>query len=132
VSGEGDLGAFAADHWALALHADAYNGFIRRFGRIADLLTRGLRLGAAESLVARLVLVHQYRLVVLRDPRLPQAALPADWPGDAARKLFTGLYLSLSPEADLHVARHFVTAGGALPEASEATLRRLALLRAAV
>ncbi|MCW5708409.1 phenylacetic acid degradation operon negative regulatory protein PaaX [Shinella sp.] len=132
VSGERDLGAFASDHWNLALHAEAYHGFLRRFGRLADLLGGGMRLGAAESLVARLVLVHQFRLVVLRDPRLPQAALPADWPGEAARMLFADLYLRLSPEADLHVARHFVTAAGALPEASEATLRRLSLLREAI
>lgn len=132
VSGEGDLGAFAADHWNLAQHVDAYRGFIQRFGRLADLFAGGARLGAAESLAARLVLVHQFRLVVLRDPRLPQAALPADWPGEEARRLFNDLYLRLSPEADLHVARHFVTADGALPEASEATLRRLSLLRDAI
>ncbi len=132
VSGEGDLGAFAADHWNLAQHADAYRGFIGRFRRLADLLGGGARLGAAESLAARLVLVHQFRLVVLRDPRLPQAALPADWPGEEARRLFNDLYLRLSPEADQHVARHFVTADGALPEASEATLRRLSLLRDAI
>ncbi|WP_258597248.1 phenylacetic acid degradation operon negative regulatory protein PaaX [Mesorhizobium sp. AR07] len=132
VSGEGDLGAFAADHWNLAQHAHAYRGFIQRFGRLADLLGGGARLGAAESLAARLVLVHQFRLVVLRDPRLPRAALPADWPGEEARRLFSDLYLRLSPEADLHVARHFVTADGALPEASEATLRRLSLLRDAI
>ncbi len=131
VSGAEDLGAFAADHWNLARHAEAYAGFLDRFGRLAALLSGGARLGAAESLVARLLLVHQFRLVVLRDPRLPQAALPADWPGEEARRLFAGLYLRLSPEADLHVARHFVTADGPLPEASEATLRRLALLRAA-
>lgn len=132
VSGEGDLGAFAADHWNLAQHADAYRGFIGRFRRLADLLGGGARLGTAESLAARLVLVHQFRLVVLRDPRLPQAALPADWPGEEARRLFNDLYLRLSPEADQHVARHFVTADGALPEASEATLRRLSLLRDAI
>ena len=132
VSGGRDLGAFAADHWNVAPHADAYRGFIRRFGRLDDLLAEGARLGAAESLVARLVLVHQFRLVVLRDPRLPQAALPADWPGEDARRLFTALYLRLSPEADRHVARRFLTAGGVLPEASEATLRRLSLLREVV
>jgi phenylacetic acid degradation operon negative regulatory protein len=132
ISGEGDLGAFAADHWNLTQHADAYRGFIQRFGRLADLLGGSARLGAAESLAARLVLVHQFRLVVLRDPRLPQAALPADWPGEEARRLFNDLYLRLSPEADLHVARHFVTADGALPEASEATLRRLSLLHDAI
>ena len=132
VSGEGDLGAFATDHWNLAQHADAYRGFIERFKRLSDLLGSGARLSAAESLAARLVLVHQFRLVVLRDPRLPQAALPADWPGEEARRLFNDLYIRLSPEADLHVARHFVTADGALPEASEATLRRLLLLRDAI
>ena len=131
VSGEGDLGVFAADHWNLAQHAEAYRGFINRFRRLADLVSKGVRFSAAESLVARLVLVHQFRLVVLRDPRLPQAALPLDWPGETARDLFTDLYLRLSPEADQHVARHFVTADGALPEMSEATLRRLALLRGA-
>ena len=130
VAGEGGLGAFAADHWNLDLHAEAYRGFIGRFARLADLLADGARLGAAESLVARLVLVHQFRLVVLRDPRLPQAALPEDWPGEEARRLFADLYLRLSPEADQHVARHFVTVDGGLPEASEATLRRLSLLRA--
>ncbi len=131
VSGQGDLGAFAADHWNLAQHADAYRGFIDRFRRLSDLLAGRVRLSAAESLVARLVLVHQFRLVVLRDPRLPQAALPADWPGEAARSLFTDLYLRLSPEADQYVARHFVTVDGGLPEMSEATARRLSLLRGA-
>nr|WP_298098996.1 phenylacetic acid degradation operon negative regulatory protein PaaX [uncultured Shinella sp.] len=129
VSGEGDLGAFAADHWNLAHHAEAYRGFIGRFQGLMALLANGARLGAAESLVARLVLVHQFRLVVLRDPRLPQAALPVDWPGEEANRLFADLYLRLSPEADRHVGRHFVTADGALPEASEAISRRLSLLR---
>ncbi|MBM7048413.1 phenylacetic acid degradation operon negative regulatory protein PaaX [Rhizobium lusitanum] len=128
VSGEGELCAFAADHWNLEHHAEAYRGFLSRLGRLGDLLSGSLRLSPSESLVARLLLVHQFRLVVLRDPRLPQAALPATWPGEEARALFARLYLRLSPDADLHVARNFVTADGALPEASEATLRRLSLL----
>lgn len=131
VSGEADLGAFAADHWDLALHARAYRAFINRFKRLAAWFADGTKLSAAESLAARLVLVHQFRLVVLRDPRLPQAALPADWPGEEARRIFSDLYLRLSPQADLHVSQKFVTADGALPETSEATARRLSLLRAA-
>lgn len=131
VSGEADLGAFAADHWDLEYHADAYRGFLGRFGRIESLLAGGARLTALESLVTRLVLVHQFRLVVLRDPRLPQAALPAGWPGDDARALFARLYLRLSPDADRCVAHRFVTADGALPVDSEATRRRLSLLAGA-
>lgn len=129
VSGERDLGAFAADHWNLAQHAEAYNGFIEHFSPLAELLAGGARFGPSECLVARLMLVHQFRLVVLRDPRLPQAALPADWPGEDARLLFSDLYLRLSPEADLHVAGKFVAMDGSLPQASEATLHRISLLR---
>jgi len=129
VHGQRDLGAFAREHWALEPHAEAYRGFLDRFGALAGELQGGLRPDAAECLAVRLLLVHQFRLVVLRDPRLPAAALPPDWPGAAARRLFCDLYLRLSPEADRHVARRLVTADGALPEESEATRRRLALLR---
>lgn len=130
VSGAAALGDFAADHWDLAPHAEAYRGFLRRFGRFSELLAGGAGLAPAECLIARLLLVHQFRLVVLRDPRLSQAALPPDWPGEEARRLFAHLYGLLSPGADLHVACRFVTASGPLPETSEATLRRLKLLRA--
>ena len=128
ASGGENLRDFAADHWNLAPHAEAYRGFLGRFGELADLIATGTRLSPADCLVARLLLVHRFRLVVLRDPRLPQSALPDDWPGEAARSLFNALYLRLSPHADLHVSRHFVTSTGALPEASDATRRRGALL----
>lgn len=131
ASGEAELGAFAADHWNLARHAEAYLRFIAQFDRLAGMLAGGARLSPADSLVARLLLVHHFRLVVLRDPRLPPAALPSNWPGEEARRRFADLYLRLSPEADRHVARHFVTADGGLAEVSDATSRRLDLLRSA-
>jgi phenylacetic acid degradation operon negative regulatory protein len=128
AEGADRLAAFAAETWNLAPHGEAYRGFVRRFGPLAELLDGGASLAPADCLTARLLLVHQFRAVALRDPRLPAEALPAGWPGDEARRRFARLYCSLSPEADFHVGRNFVTAGGPLPKASEATARRLRTL----
>lgn len=120
-----ELAAFTADHWDLALHAEAYCAFLSRFAPLAEAFAAGQPLEAATALSARLLLVHQFRATALRDPRLPAAALPADWPGDAARRLFADLYLALSPVADRHVGSQFVTASGALPEESDVTRLRV-------
>ena len=40
----------------------------------------------------RTLLIHEYRRVLLRDPRLPAALLPLDWPGAAAFALCRDFY----------------------------------------
>jgi phenylacetic acid degradation operon negative regulatory protein len=42
----------------------------------------------AHAAALRLLLVHQFRRVALRDPMLPARALPAGWRGEAARRTF--------------------------------------------
>jgi phenylacetic acid degradation operon negative regulatory protein len=91
-------------------------------------LQGGLALGAAQALQLRLVLVHLFRQVALRDPRLPDPALPADWPGHPARRLFARLYRSLSPLADLHVGDRFLSQTGALSAETTTTSRRMKAL----
>ncbi|ENN88598.1 putative regulator of phenylacetic acid degradation, ArsR family protein [Rhizobium freirei PRF 81] len=125
---EGELAAFVADQWDLAPHAEAYRAFLSRFTPFAETLAVGPPADAETALSARLLLVHQFRAIALRDPRLPAAALPADWPGNAARRLFAELYLALSPAAGRHVARQFVTASGPLAEESDETRRRAEML----
>ncbi|MFD2816396.1 PaaX family transcriptional regulator C-terminal domain-containing protein [Paracoccus aerius] len=60
-------------------------------------MAEGPALSPEDALIARLLLVHLYRGVLLRDPGLPAEALPADWPGHAAQALFSDLYPALSP-----------------------------------
>ncbi|MBC7154107.1 MAG: PaaX family transcriptional regulator [Rhodobacteraceae bacterium] len=130
VQDAASLPGFAAAHWDMAQHADAYTAFLARFAPLVPVL------GAEQvppcsgrlALVARLALVHAYRAAVLRDPGLPKAALPPDWPGATARGVFARLYLGLSPLADSHVGKHFKHANGHLPVATPATEHRLASL----
>lgn len=125
-----DLAAFAAAHWDLGAVADGYRTFLRRFVRVAGALHEGDLPGGAACLALRLRLVHAYRQVVLTDPRLPAEALPLDWPGDAARRLFAETYLALAPAADAHVGRAFHHEDGPLAAETDDSRARLESLRA--
>ncbi|MGL4438184.1 MAG: PaaX family transcriptional regulator C-terminal domain-containing protein [Bosea sp. (in: a-proteobacteria)] len=69
------LGEIAQGYAAVSQHADA-------------LVVEAGQLSPDEKNVARILLVHEFRRVILRDPFLPDALLPPDWSGPAARKRF--------------------------------------------
>lgn len=128
ATGGADLPAYVAGLWPLDSHAAGYHAMIAQFRPVATWLAQGGALGPAQALVARLLLVHAYRGVLLRDPRLPVAALPADWPGAAARALFAQLYPLLSARADSYVGAHFDGGSGLLPAQTPQTQARLRTL----
>lgn len=129
AKGGADLAAFVAAHWDLSDLAAAYAGFVARFAPLGDGLAEQ-PLEPAEALRLRLLLVHDFRLIALGDPRLPDDALPADWPGRSARRLFARLYRALSDAADAHVAERFVARTGRLERAPPPVVRRLEALAA--
>lgn len=88
------LARMAARAWPLDDLATRYRSFLAAVGR-PDPTLAGL-----EALVARLLLVHEYRRVVLRDPHLPRALLPSDWPGFAARDLCRAAHEALRAESE--------------------------------
>ena len=105
-----DLGSLLAGAWPLEALAARMRVFIDRF----DALEVG---GLAPTLVLglRLLLVHAFRDIALRDPLLPPALLPPDWPGREARALFARLYRALSPGAEAVVAARLRNRSGLLP-----------------
>lgn len=121
------LQEFASEYWDLTVHAEAYAVFLAQFGALLN-PAASVSFSPSMALTIRLLLVHRFRAVHLHDPRLPSGALPDDWPGKAARQLFARAYRQLSPAADAHVARTFVTASGPLPASTAATDLRLEML----
>ena len=97
---------FAAAHFDLQGHAAAYRDFASRFALLDASRPTAARDGDA-ALALRLLMVHAWRQALLRDPRLPRAALPADWPGHRAAQVFAQAYLALSPRAETHAATAF-------------------------
>ena len=92
----------AAELWELGTLAGEYRRFIARFGGVAAGLKR-LRPDPQQAFVLRTLLVHAYRRVRLRDPQLPRAVLPNDWPGADAYELARTLYRITGPRAEAFV-----------------------------
>lgn len=85
----------AARSWHLEEMAQAYRDFIETFAPLRAALAGGEALTDLEAMVARVLLIHDYRRIVLRDPILPEAVLPQGWPGAEARALCADIYRSV-------------------------------------
>lgn len=121
-AGSGGLAALAASAWDLDALSAAYAGFRRRFAPLAAALDEEAPCDAA-ALALRLLLVHDFRHIALRDPGLPVSALPPGWEGAAARALFRGLHAALTPAAGRRVRATVLGRDGPLP-AEDAAARR--------
>ena len=93
--GGGADAEFVAAHWDLEKLAREYRQFLSRFGPLAANLPATDR----QIFVARFALVFTYLEPAWRDPELPAALLPRDWPGEPARVLAGSLYRQLMPGA---------------------------------
>jgi phenylacetic acid degradation operon negative regulatory protein len=125
VSAEDDSGRrLLRESWPLDRTADAYLKFMKTFEPLRGWIGRGERLSDIDAFTARILLIHHYRRVVLRDPLLPEALLPADWPGRAARKLCGEIYRGLLPLSEQWLDRHATDENGPLRPAGEELGRR--------
>jgi phenylacetic acid degradation operon negative regulatory protein len=107
VSAEDDSGRrLLSESWPLDRTADAYQKFMKTFAPLRGWIGRGGDLTEADAFTARILLIHHYRRVVLRDPLLPTALLPGDWPGRAARELCGEIYRGLLRQSEQWLDRH--------------------------
>ena len=125
VSAEDDSGRrLLSESWPLQRTADAYLKFIKTFEPLRGWIGRRDRLSDVDAFTARILLIHHYRRVVLRDPLLPTALLPRDWPGQAARRLCGEIYRRLLPASEQWLDAHATNENGPLPKPSGALGRR--------
>jgi phenylacetic acid degradation operon negative regulatory protein len=125
VSAEDDSGRrLLSESWPLDRTSDAYQKFIKTFEPLRGWIARRESFSDADALTARILLIHHYRRVVLRDPLLPGALLPVDWPGRAARKLCGEIYRGLLPASERWLDRNGLNENGPLPKAGVELARR--------
>ncbi|EEE47170.2 PaaX family transcriptional regulator C-terminal domain-containing protein [Roseibium alexandrii] len=104
--------------------AARYRSFYKRIEALDCFGLSGL-----ETVTIRLAMVHEFRAIRLKDPRLPPSVLPVDWDGLSARRLFAEKYLELSETADPFIGSSLTGQGGALEDKTGPILKRLSSLR---
>jgi phenylacetic acid degradation operon negative regulatory protein len=86
--------------WDLGALAAAYREFLAAFAALGTALAGGFKPQPLPALLARLMLIHDYRRIILRDPVLPPRLLPPDWVGRAAYRDARALYRKLARPAE--------------------------------
>jgi phenylacetic acid degradation operon negative regulatory protein len=82
------LAALAARAWPLERLGGLYAGFVEMFSALEP----PPDVAPLDAMAARILLIHAWRRIALRDPALPPALLPPHWPGGRARRLCLTLY----------------------------------------
>ena len=82
--------------WDLAELNAAYRQFSERFSPFSG----SSSLSSESAFALRILLTHEYRRILLKDPQLPAELLPHDWSGAAARKLAATVYRKIADRAE--------------------------------
>ncbi len=103
------------DAWDVPAIAGYYAEFLRRWTPLLSRIRAG-RVDGATAVRSRTEVMDTFRRFPTLDPQLPLDLLPAGWPRESARDLFTAVYDGLAAPAEQHV-RSLVTrlAGDAPP-----------------
>ncbi len=110
---EEDLVARAFDLLPLSIR---YRAFVERYKPLLKAVKERGPPGGIDAMVARVLLIHDFRRIVLRDPRLPTHLLPADWLGHDALALCAALYRRLVSPSDAWLKSSALCRDGRLPE----------------
>jgi phenylacetic acid degradation operon negative regulatory protein len=108
--------------------AERYDDFIKHFAPLRGALKKGTRLDDSEALIVRLLLIQEFRRVVLRDPPLPQGVVP-NWPGEAARRLAAEIYRQVLPGSERYLDACQADEKRALPKPNSQLSQRFAAAR---
>lgn len=117
LGGTASNGDLVARAWDLDELAQSYGQFVAAYlPTLAELRRdRAAAIDEEEAFLMRLLLIHDYRRLLLRDPELPDVLVPAGWPGQTARVLCKELYRRLLAPSERHLERCFSTADGSCP-----------------
>lgn len=113
-------------HWKLDELRQRYKVFTGHYSKAFKALNQRQPAIAHSMFLLRILLIHEYRKILLSDPELPAAMLPADWDGYAARSLTGDIYRLLAETSTEWVSRELLNADGFLPRVGDILKTRFA------
>lgn len=102
------------DCWHLDEVAERYRGFLKMYTPLARWLQRN-EPDPKSAFTARTLLIHDYRRILLQDTALPEALLPAGWPGAEARALTGSAYRALAAPSIAYITGELESGKGSMP-----------------
>ena len=114
----------AHSRWRLPELAKRYQRFMADFEPFARVLSK--QPDPRLCFVVRTLMIHEYRRVLLIDPDLPDALLPAAWPGRAAATLAKALYFDVAEYSTQYAMQTLENESGCLPEPDAGFFERFA------
>ena len=116
VSAADEMGRRLVDaSWSLDRTAESYREFLKTFAPLETWIGRADSISPADAVLTRILMIHHYRRVVLRDPLLPAVLLPPDWPAFEARRFCAHIYQALLPTSENWLDAHGACTTGKLP-----------------
>jgi phenylacetic acid degradation operon negative regulatory protein len=129
----GDGGAplreLVASAWDLTNLARGYRAYVERFARLARTIAQSGSPSPELCFRLRVLAIHEYRRILLRDPELPAELLPERWAGAAAADVCATLYRAVEAPAVRYIQSSGETADGKLPPPAPSYFRRFGGLR---
>ncbi|MCL6239916.1 MULTISPECIES: PaaX family transcriptional regulator [Acinetobacter] len=116
-------------NWPIQELHQRYEKFISDFREFFYFVEQDEEIDAVQAFQIRILLIHQFRRILLKDPNLPFELLPTDWLSLIARNLSTNLYQAVFMAGDeffLNIAR---TAEGSMPPAHPQFYKRFGGLK---
>lgn len=110
------LDAMVHTCWNLEDLSVMYHAFLTRYRPVHEALCADTKCSPGDALLIRLLMVHEYRKILLRDPRLPEALMPPHWEGNSAYQLCRDIYQLLLDSSELSLSRNMITEEGPLPD----------------
>lgn len=87
-----DIQRLCSRAWALDCMNNEYAKFVGLYQPIAEDMRKGRTYVQSDALVLRILMIHDYRRLVLKDPMLADGYLPENWQGAKTRDIVSATY----------------------------------------
>jgi len=110
----GSLKKLVMSRWKLNDLRQRYKAFTIQYSKALRTLQSNKPPNGHSLFLLRVLLVQEYRRILLSDPELPAAMLPADWEGYAAQSLAGEIYRKITSQTAIWANRELLNADGKL------------------
>ena len=97
--------------WKLDELQRVYKDFVSLFVEARNALHAQKQADGHTLVLLRILLIHEYRRILLKDPELPAKMLPGDWEGHTARTLTAEIYRELAKPTAKWVRHELIISG---------------------